>query len=54
MLKRGRQRVYSCRFLTAKSRSRLHFGSTVVLEMCYAKERTTINEFIVVIISKAF
>ena len=39
--KRRQLRVYSCRFLTANSRSRPRFGSTVALEMCCAKERTT-------------
>ena len=38
--KRRRQRVYSCRFLTSKFRSRPRFGSTVVLEMCCAQNKT--------------
>ena len=33
--------VYGCRFLMTKSRSHPRFGSTVVLEMCCTKEKTT-------------
>ena len=43
MPKRGRQRVYSCKFLTEKSRSRPRFDSAVVLEVRCAKERTTVS-----------